>query len=89
MTPPSSDLLEQAKWLVNNFPTDAPMITMVHATGWRGSYIMMLLRLQALSPEIHSLIRKGLLDEKQIKRLTNVVRADHRERILREMICES
>jgi hypothetical protein len=89
MTPPSSDLLEQAKWLVNNFPADTPMVTMVHTTGWRGSHITMLLRLQALSPEIHSLVHKGVLSEKQIKRLTNVVRADHRERILREMLCES
>lgn len=88
MTTHSSNVLEQAAWLVKEFPASTTMLDMVKQTGWRRSHITMLLRLQSLSPEIHSLIRKGVLNEKQIKRLTNVVRAIQRERILREMLCE-
>lgn len=86
MTPPSGDLLTQAEWLVAAFPASTDMTTMVLQTGWRRKKINMLLRLLALSPEIHSLVRRGVLDDKQVMRLTNVVRSVHRERILREML---
>jgi hypothetical protein len=87
--PPSTDIMGRAKWLVETYPASTDMTSMVLRTGWKRSYITMLLRLLALSPEIHSIVRNGALNEKQIKRLTDVVRAEQRERILREMLCES